>query len=322
MNDAWRPAVLSMIVLTACDLGPAGSPGPETEGWTPLVAPSEPYPVQMIPAGDAEEVAQERLDDLAGEAGSSPVMYWSDPRGTFTAVYGLSYPLAGCPSTGAAEDVSIDPKVEDAAWQLFGDAHGLFHLRRSEWRDLVSVRCADVGATPVSLLMTRATLGGQTEEQDVAIYIVLRVDGVVKLVSISGDFLPPAPAAVATAMASFPPLDPAVAEEIAFASEYGYSIFDHCFYVGSGTYLPQPGDTFTLEDAADAFWRWEDAATGDRVVLTKRQRGYLIVHRDHWTPELINSDAFCGDTIGWTIELDAVSGKVWQITPGIGCVVC
>jgi hypothetical protein len=58
------------------------------------------------------------------------------------------------------------------------------------------------------------------------------------------------------------------------------------------------------------------------ILLRKRQTGILTVHPDNWTPELINSDAFCGTSIGWVITFDAVTGEIVEARPGIDCIVC
>jgi hypothetical protein len=56
-----------------------------------------PYPVEWLPAPGAQARAQQQVDELATQTGSTPTMVWSQPRGTSTAIWGLYYPLAGCP---------------------------------------------------------------------------------------------------------------------------------------------------------------------------------------------------------------------------------
>ena len=276
------------------------------------------YPIEWQPLPDSQARAQGALDLLAAEVGSHPVLQWSAPRGTFTAVYGLSYPLAAC--SAATDGLEIAPRVEDEAWALFARAPDLFPLRRSEWEDVVSVRCRDIDANTVTFLTRRRTLDGEPETQDVFLYFVRRVDGVVRLESVLADYLPLAPTPIAASLHACGSLDPRAAEDTARRTGYQYNVFDTCYPVGRGIYSPRRNDAFILEP--DTWWEWREEPGKQAVLLEKRQHGRLTVDPSNWTSDLVNSDAFCLDSIGWIITFDAVLGPILVQQPGLQCIVC
>jgi hypothetical protein len=309
---------LSLAAVVAC--ATEAPPAETTEDTAESLAACLPYPVEWLPAPGAQARAQQKLDELATQAGSTPTLVWSQPRGTSTAIWGINYPLAGCPSATGAGSL-IDPRVEDAAWALFESAPALFQLRRDEWQVLNSTRCSQITDQQTqTIALQRRTLAEQPERQDIVLFIVLRIGGTVKLTSLMADYLPPASKPISATMHSCPELTPSTAEFIARDAEYSYSIFDSCFPAGSGVYAPKANDTFALDTKNQ--WKWDDAPTGDRTLLRKYQTGILTVHPDNWTPELINSDAFCGSSIGWVITFNAVTGEIVEIKPGIDCIVC
>jgi hypothetical protein len=280
-----------------------------------------PYPVEWLPAPGAQARAQQQLDELATQAGSTPTMVWSQPRGTSTAIWGLFYPLAGCPATSTAADSLIEPRVEDAAWALFERAPALFQFHRDEWQVLNSTRCSAITDQQAqTIALQRRTLAAQTERQDMVLITVLRIGGAVKLTSLTSDYLPPATGPIDATMHSCPELTPETAEFIARDATYSYLVYDTCFPVGSGVYRPQANDTFTLDTKNQ--WKWDDAPSGDRTLLRKYQTGILTVNPKNWTRELINSDAYCGTSIGWVITFNAVTGEIVETKPGIDCIVC
>lgn len=316
---ATTPVSLSLVALVACATEP---PPPQiTVDTAESLSSCLPYPVEWPPAPGAQARAQQQLDDLAAQAGSSPTLVWSQPRGTATGIFGLNYPLAGCPALSTGADSLIDPRVEDAAWALFESAPALFQLRRDEWQVLNSTRCSEItNQQAQTIALQRRTLAEQPERQDIVLFIALRIGGAVKLTSLMADYLPPASKPIFATMHSCPELTPPTAEFIARDAEYSYNIFDSCFPAGSGVYAPKANDSFALDTKNE--WTWNDAPTGDRTLLRKRQTGILTVHPDNWTPDLINSDAFCGTSIGWVITFDAVTGEIVETRPGIDCIVC
>src|SRR5262245_45950736 len=106
--------LLSLSLVVACT--DAGPPETSVETEESLLA-CLPYPVEWPPAPGAQARAQAKLDELAMQAGSTPTMQWSQPRGTWSAIWGIYYPLSGCP--GSVTGTLVDPKVEDALWALF-----------------------------------------------------------------------------------------------------------------------------------------------------------------------------------------------------------
>jgi hypothetical protein len=309
---------LSLAAVAACtNVGPVDIAVDPAESLSACL----PYPVEWLPTPGAQMRAQQQLDELATQAGSTPTMVWSQPRGTSTGIFGLNYPLAGCPGISIGADSLIDPRVEDAAFALFQSAPALFQLRRDEWQVLNSTRCSEITDQQAqTIALQRTTLAGQTERQDIVLIIAMRIGGAVKLTSLMADYLPPATKPIDATMHSCPELTPPTAEFIARDAEYSYSIFDSCFPAGSGVYVPRANDTFALDTKNQ--WKWEDAPAGDRTLLRKYQTGILTVHPDNWTPELINSDAFCGTSIGWVITFNAVTGEIVETKPGIDCIVC
>lgn len=316
-----RPTMLVSLSLAAVVACTTEEPANITVDLAESLSACLPYPVEWLPAPGAQARAQQQLDELATQAGSTPTMVWSQPRGTSTGVFGLYYPLAGCPGTSSGADSLIDPRVEDAAWALFESAPGLFQLQRDEWQVLNSTRCSAITDQQAqTIALQRRTLAGQPERQDMVLIIVMRIGGAVKLTSLMADYLPPATKPIDATMHSCPELTPATAEFIARDAEYSYIVYDSCFPVGSGVYAPQANDTFALDTKNQ--WKWDDAPAGDRTLLRKYQTGILAVNPDNWTPELINSDAFCGTSIGWVITFNAVTGEIVETKPGIDCIVC
>ena len=64
------------------------------------------------------------------------------------------------------------------------------------------------------------------------------------------------------------------------------------------------------------------AVRRSHTLLRKYQTGTLTVNAKNWTRELINSDAYCGTSIGWVITFNAVTGEIVETKPGIDCIVC
>jgi len=268
------------------------------------------YPIALYPDANAQSQAELELQSLAPGAS----MVWHPARGTFWFVT-LSVPLPQC---GAGADVFA---------QLFGLTAAypaLFQLDLEEWESPASYPCSQVGALPQVLEIKRARVGSHPIAQDVMKFTVQRVNGVVELSALYGEYLPPAPPWLDMALSACPDLNQQQARRVVQGTGFTYSVYRSCVYMGYGVYVPDGLDTITFSTTGD--WAWEEDPILARVLFTKSTQGTLVLDPSNYTRKLIQSDANCpdenGPNIGFQLLFDSVKTALISYQPGIKCIVC
>jgi hypothetical protein len=262
----------------------------------------EPYPLASFPDPDARALAEADLAAIAVLAGSTPTMSWSDARGTPLTVFGLDLPLPQC--TAGSDAGAI-------AWAAVAEWPGLFAIDATEWAPPNALPCENVGSSSIA--------GERVKRDNFEMDLRRRGDGTVVIANIIANFVPPASAALAANMHACGDLEPEHAAKAALNRRYPYVLFNQCIPYGTGVYTPSEGDQVVFEP--EPFWLW-DSAGSSHVLLQKFHTAYLIVHPDHVTPELLDSNAACPDEVGFRITFDAATGEILSDTPGVSCVVC
>src|SRR5262245_13415033 len=270
----------------------------------------EEYPVVLYPDPDAHAKAEAELQGFAPGA----TMIWHPARGTFWFVT-LSVPLPQC---GSQADVY-------AQLLALATAHpDLFQFNLKEWKRPAPYACADVGPLAQVLEVHRARVGSHPISHDLIRFTVQRVNSVVTLQALLGDYLPACTPSLDETLSACPDLDADVARQVVKNSEFDYMILNACNWVGSGTYLPNDLDTIAFSIGAN--WAWQEDSMLPRVSFTKSTLGRLVVDPANYTPELINSDANCpgdnGPSIGFRVTMDSVTNELAGYLPGLNCVVC
>lgn len=299
----------SRILLAATAFTCAASPC-RGEGLAPLGA-CDDYPIALYPDPNAQALAEAELQSLSPGA----TMIWHPARGTFWFVT-LSVPLPQC---GPQDELFT---------QLFGLTRAypaLFQLDLAEWKAPPRYPCADVGAVAQVLEIQRARIGSHPISHDLMRFTVQRVNGVVELQALFGEYLPPATPWLDMTLSACPNLNNALASQVVLDSQFAYSVFKSCVYLGSGAYSPNELDT--IKFAARARWAWYEDPANTHVLFTKSSQGSLLVDSSNYTRELIQSDANCPDengqpVIGFQLTFDTVQTALVAYQPGLGCVVC
>lgn len=280
---------------------------------TPLAAPlggCDVYPIALYPDPNAQARAEAELQNLKPGA----EMIWHAARGTFWFVT-LSVPLPQC--VGQTD-------VFAQLFKLTRRNPGLFQLDLAEWTMPAKYACSRVGAGAKVLEIKRARVGSHPIAHDVMRFTVQRVNGVVELTALFGEYLPPATPSLDAKLSACPELNNQLARQVVLDSLLPYSIFDTCFYLGSGQYSPNGLDTIAF--APVARWAWHEDPIYPRVFFTKSSQGSLLLDPSNHTPDLIRSDANCpdenGPEIGFRLTLDTVKTELVSSQPGLDCVVC
>lgn len=268
------------------------------------------YPIALEPDPNAQAQAEGELQSLAPDA----AMIWHSARGTFWFVT-LSVPLLQC---GGQDEVF---------GQLFGLTRAyphLFQLNLEEWELPAAYACAQVGEVAQVLEIKRARVGSHPIAHDLMRFTVQRVNGVVELRALFGEYLPPVTRLFDMKLSACRDLDDELAHQVVLDSLFPYSIFDTCFYIESGEYSPNRLDTIGFD--AEAHWAWHEDPISPKVFFTRSSYGELLLDSRNHTPELIQSDANCPDVngpeIGFRLTFDTVKTQLVASQPGLDCVVC
>jgi hypothetical protein len=297
-SRAFLAAIACMLVTSPC--GAEESPGN-----------CDDYPIALSPDPGAEARAQGDLFGFAPDAS----MLWHPARGTFWFVT-LSVPLPQCAAQA------------DVYTQLFAltRAHpDLFQPDLKEWKRPAPYPCGQVGAVAQVLEIQRAKVGSHPIAHDLMKFTVQRINGVVKLEALYGEYLPPAKPWLDQSLSACPNLNHAIARQVVLGSEFPYSIFDTCYWIGADTYSPNGLDTIAF--VVGSSWAWQEDPTLPRVLFRKSTQGRLVVNPANHTPDLINSDANCpGENgqpnIGFRLTMDSVTNGLVVSQPGLNCIVC
>jgi hypothetical protein len=242
-------------------------------------------------------------------------MTWHPARGTFWFVI-LSVPLPQC---GAQVDAYAE------LLKLTRLHPDLFQLNLEEWARPGKHLCSQVGEVATVLELRRARVGSHPIAHDWMRFTVQRVNGVVQLQALSGEYLPPTAPWLDQVLSACPNLNQALGKQVVLGSEFTYSIFDACNYIGSDTYLPNELDTIAFNGGAS--WAWQEDPAFPRVLFTKTTQGTLALDAANYTPDLIQSNANCPrpdgqPNIGFRLTMDSVTATLAGYQPGLKCVVC
>lgn len=269
------------------------------------------YPVSWRPAGGAQATAQAELATLSPGASMS----WNSTTGTLRSIFQLAIPLLGCKDG------------QDANAQVFGVLAGypsLFQLDPTEWEMPPPFDCQYVG-DDVTLNMARHRLAGQSVMEDVFVYSVKRISGIVYMTFVNGTYLPVLGTDVGDAMATCNALTEPVATAKARKTALKATTFSQCRRTGSITYTPKANDMLRFN--SDATWTWQEDI--GQVLLTGERTLRVIVNPANYTSALLSSNARCpaadgsnGFTVGFDLTFDVYTGEILYVKPGLDCVVC
>jgi hypothetical protein len=268
------------------------------------------YPISWRPAGDTEAAGQAALASLSPGAG----MTWDASTGTLTSLFQLAIPLSGCTD---GQDVSAQ------VFSVLAAHPDLFQLDLTEWEMPAPFDCNYVG-DDTTLSMGRRRLADQPVMEDVFVYSLKQIGGVVHLTFVNGTYLPVIGAGVGDTMAACNTLTEAAATAKARKTPLKATSFSQCRRTGTVSYTPKANDT--LRWSSDGVWSWQEA-TG-QVLLTGQRTLRVTVNPANYTSALMSSDARCpgpggnGSTIGFDIIFDVSTGGIMSIKPGLDCVVC
>ncbi|MBL8951966.1 MAG: hypothetical protein JNK82_14380 [Myxococcaceae bacterium] len=307
---------LIFLMFTACgvttaDLTAAKATEPETEEargrslWAPDCSP---YPLAIDVGPNGQAAAQAELAVLSPGA----TLSWSQVRNTPAVISGAAFSFECAPGKDARK-----------LWLDYASAHpALFRLDASEWQTS-PVPCESVTAEAIWLSATRATYAGLPARSDTFAWRWRRDGANVVVEGVAGSWVPPAQYNDALALRACADLDEKKAESTARDTKLGYTVFSWCAPVGSGSYLASPVDTFAADP--NAFIELSDQ-TG-KVLARKINDAKVVLDPSSYTPELLQSDANCplsGGTphVGFALRFDAVTGRLDDVKPGIGCIVC
>src|SRR5262245_51804227 len=269
------------------------------------------YPIALYPDPNAEALAEAELQGFAPGA----TMIWHPARGTFWFVT-LSVPLPQCV---AQSDVYTQLL---GLTQTFPD---LFQLDPTEWNTPASYPCSNVGQVPQVLEIERARIGSHPIAHDLIKFTVQRVNGIVHLRALMGEYLPAATPWLDAELSACPNLDEELASQVVLDSGFVYSVFLACYPLGFGVYSPNALDAITFDPGAS--WAWQEDPVAPRVLFTKSSSGRLVLDPSNFTRELIQSDANCPTEngrprIGFRLTFDTVTTEMVTYQPGLNCVVC
>jgi hypothetical protein len=308
VRDATRIVILSRtIAILMLGLLASLYPGRDAAAATPRC---EPYPIPWRPPDGAQPAAQAALASLSPGASLS----WNGTTGTLTSVFSLSVALPGCTD---GQDVSTQ------VFDVLAAHPALFQLDLTEWRVPEFFDCKYLGGD-ATLNMSRSRIAGQPVVEDVFVYWLKRIGGVVHLTAVNGTYLPIIGAAMGDTMAACNTLTEADATTTARHTTLEASVFSQCRRTGTVSYTPRPGDVFRL--SADQAWSWQ--ADPGQVLLFGQQTLRVIVDPANYTPELMSSAARCpvpggdGFTIGFDLVFDVHTGAIVSVKPGLDCIVC
>lgn len=99
--------------------------------------------------------------------------------------------------------------------------------------------------------------------------------------------------------------------------------FRGCGMVGTYAYTPATGDVIAWKspvtwEALDDAGTWRGAPTRWRI---SRPATLTIAPANYWS-DINEADCMCGDSAGYELTVDIVTGVVLRYRPGINCVVC
>ncbi len=307
-----RPLSL-FLVLTACGTSSlevsadeaAGQSGRGLELWAPDCAP---YPYAIDVGASGEAAARAELAAISPGA----VMSWSATRNTPATIFSASFTFECEPGKDAREQ-----------WFAYVAQHpALFRIDPSEWH-ASPVPCEAVSTSGSWLNAGRATFAGQPVRADVFAWYWRAVPKGVRVEAVAGTWVPVAQYNDVVALGRCADLDVAGAEKTTRNTKLTYRTFNYCAPTGDYTYGAAKADVFST--AAGAVLEWSEDS--GKVLVQKTHGAKLVLDPSSWTPELISSDANCplpGGTpnIGFELVFDAVTGRLLQQKPGVGCIVC
>jgi hypothetical protein len=232
---------------------------------------------------------------------------WNDARGTPEEITGLGLELTDC---GEGEWALTH------AWDLVADAPALFRLDRAEWEWTWSRGYCTAIDEDYYGWASRTHMGGQPTpySQQRVTFGFERVDGVLRLEWIRGEYLPVLDDERAAQLRACTGLDDEAAADSVRAESYPYTVFDGNPCAGSpASYEPSSNDVVELDEPV---WEvrlepgraWVTAAEAGDLVLRKTRAATLQLHPSNHTPELEDSDANADSYIGFNVEIDAVTG--------------
>jgi hypothetical protein len=268
------------------------------------------YPVPLAPVGRQAAVTA-AITGLDANA----TVTWNTVRDTPSRL-AFDVELTAC-----ADD---DADLFDAVWQVFEGTPDAFLVDRDEWANS-NGPCRIVAEGRIrTVQFYRERIGSVPLARDVVSAVVRRDRGIVHMTAMSGTYLPPATEALDTELSACPTVQAQDVQATVLGATYDYATFQQCQATGTGTYTAQAADTFTL--ATQATWSWYES---DGVILfEKTLAGEFLVDGTYWTPELLQSTAYCpasqdrDATMGWILRLDAVTGEWLSAMAGIDCLVC
>ncbi len=306
--------VASLALITACAGGDSTADLAAAELAAAKPDRCDAYPIPWKPPAGARAAAASELAALSPSA----LLFWDDARAALTSIARLDVPLAGC-RDGA--DASAQIRKLISAHRL------LFQIEAGEWTWPDRLDCRVVTAdSPIDLTLSRKRIDGHPIEEDIFQVSLRRVDGIVKVSSVFGFYLPAFGPTLAPDLSRCDALTDkeAVAATAALGLEAPvYQGENFCQPSSTLRYVLRRNDDVRLKKAE---WAWGDDGSG--IVLTGTRTLRVTVDPANYTPELLASGARCpvGDgndfTVGWDVTLDLHTGEVLFIQPGLDCVVC
>lgn len=293
-------------------------------------APSPDAPTVVVPScagpftfSRSESDATTALETLLADVRTrSPAAYYRER---------LDGTLAGAQLTSidAALDVpaGTDPRDAAIAW-LAAASPATF--RADEWRVDPSEPALDPDATDLGSRMIRTAVEdlpwpGTYPARfvyDAALYLFLErgpAGWTLRFANLGPTTVLATRADALLLAACTPPLPPP--DAVIRATPVTGLEFVGCAESGGYTYTPHVADVITAR--ADLGWQL------DATVETNGHRRWrptttvtLEIDPSHYWPTINRADCTCGDQAGFTYRVDALTGGIQGVTPGINCVVC
>jgi hypothetical protein len=175
--------------------------------------------------------------------------------------------------------------------------------------------------------MGRAKLANHALGRDTLSYSFKRAGATIVVTAVVATYLPPMPADLDAAMTACNDITIGAAEAAVRSTPLLASTFDNCNFTGQTSYTIKDGDTVALLPGDT--WTWSEAEGAVQLTATRTVRVTLAPANYQDRPDLLASDAKCpvpdsdeDFTVGFDITMDAHTGEILFIKPGLDCSVC
>ncbi len=268
------------------------------------LAEERPFPLPLRYQPEADELAYVHEVIAKQFPGANATV--SNARGTPAFIYNFTVPL----------NCEADGQVGEAVLEALAAYPDVFRLNTEEWAGDGNLTCGQVSAS-VYVPLARQKAGANVAGDQTITVRVSKLTRTLVVVDFFVGYYLPAGLLVEAGMSAAQLVGEKQLVKAVWKTDLPYSTFNYCVPTGGDVWNVAGGDDITINEAR---WMRDEDATG--TTMWPQRTAEVRIAPGNVKPVLLQSNAYCPPTVGWSLSLDALKGEVRDVSAGLGCIVC